>query len=327
MCILSRRIYSGMNWACAHLLAYALLLTTAGNAAADDGVPPGASPDLRAAVVRVEAAVDPFSLGPGLAATLAGRPTWTTYEAELARRLRTGATGTGFLINDDGFLVTSAHVLLSGVRYPGLRLTRSAWDSMARLLTVMRDFWVTVGEGDERRSYLAIPVIIAEDLDLAVLQVCRPPEDASRFAFLPISGSDALRVGGSVRALGFPEDEFQVSDGEILSLIRGARVHDGMQLVRRTEEGTGREAVLVSGTTPGPVVRLQHSAVTGHGSSGGPLVNDRGQVVGVAYAILSDGRLVAGGGDGAPSLNLAIVSRVLRRFLAAHAIRYTDAGP
>jgi S1-C subfamily serine protease len=282
------------------------------------------SPDGRAAVVRVEAAVDPVSLGPGLAAQLAAPPAPTPYQAELSRRLRIGSTGTGFFVNADGYLVTTAHVVLSGVRYRGLRLTRTEWDSMARLLTVIRNAWVTVGEGEEQRSYLAEPVAIAEHLDLAVLRVIRPPADDTSFSYLPLANSDSVAVGDPIRALGFADGNFQDSEGAVLSLITGREVHERMNIVRRTDPATGKEVVTVSGVSPGPVMRLHHNAPVGHGNSGGPILDRAGRVVGVAYALISDQRAGEEVDAGLSGLNLAIASNVLRQFLAANGVKQVE---
>jgi len=314
-----------MGFARAALLLALTVAPTASLAAGARSTGP-ADAGLRQAVVRVEVAVDPTSVGPELAAELAARRPWTPFEGELARRLRVGATGSGFFVNAQGDVVTNAHVVLSGVRFSRLGITYAAWDSMTHLLRIIRDVWVTVGDGDGARTYLAVPVVIAEGLDLAVLRVCRPPGDDTTFAALPVGNSDRLRVGDPVRALGFPEEEFKATSGQILSLIRGSRVHDDLQYVRRVHPDTGAEIITLSGTRPGPVGRLQHSARTGHGSSGGPIVDGRGVVVGVAYALLSRGASdVADLGE--PSeLNLGIASNALKRFLRSHAVAYREAA-
>jgi S1-C subfamily serine protease len=284
---------------------------------------------------------------------LAARPALTPYQAELSRRLRIGSTGTGFFVTADGYLVTSAHVVLSGVRYRGLHLTRTEWDSMTRLLTVIRDIWVTVGEGEQERSYLAEPVAIAEDLDLAVLRVVRPPLDSAgatalrlprmaapqaggrpiaegrpdgdaTFSYLALADSDTVAVGDPVRALGFADGKFRDSEGAVLSLITGREVHEQMNLLRRTDPTTGEEIVTVSGVSPGPVMRLQHNAPVGHGNSGGPILDRGGRVIGVAYALISDERASGQDDPGLSGLNLAIASNVVRQFLAASGVRHVE---
>jgi len=302
------------------LLSSLLLLT----AFSDSPALQAASPALRQAVVRVELDANAFSFGPALGAELAARQPLSAYEGEVSRRLRMGSTGTGFFINANGDLITNAHVFLSGVRYRSLPFTYSQWDSLARLLQSVCDAWVTVGEGDQARSYVAVPVAVAEDLDLVVLRVVRPPDDRAMFSYLPIAASGALRVKQVVTALGFPENGFQASAGAIVSLIRGAHVHEEMRLMRRSSPVAGEPPVIVSGTSQGPVVRLQHSAPTGHGSSGGPLLDAKDRVIGVCYAMLADRNQP--GGDEA-DLNLAIASDVLKKFLRDSAVPFTEAAP
>jgi len=285
-------------------------------------------PALRASVVRIELAIAPLSAGPSLAEALATTPDWTPYQSELLRRLRMRSVGSGFLVNDRGHVVTNAHVVLSGVRYPGLHLTYTVWDSMARVLTEARDIWVTVGEGSDERTYLAAPVVLAEDLDLAVLEILPPPGEAPRWHYLPIGDSASLQVGQPVCSAGFPDNGFSVTCGELRSLIRGRRVHEDMRIIQNTDPDTGETAATVGGTTPGPVVRLQHTAPTGHGSSGAPLLDSQGHAIGVIYAVLSERPPAGGNGFSSnPELNLAIASNVLRELLTRHAIPFTEGAP
>jgi S1-C subfamily serine protease len=283
-----------------------------------------APPALRQAIVQVELDVSAFSFGPALRVELASRQPLSAYEGEVSRRLRLGSTGTGFFINATGDLITNAHVFLSGVRYRSLPFTYSQWDSMARLLPAVCDAWVTVGEGDRAHSYLAVPAAVAEELDLVVLRVVRPPDDHTTFSYLPIGASGALQVKQAVTALGFPENEFQASAGAIISLIRGAHVHEEMRLMRRSSPVPGEPPVIVSGTSQGPVVRLQHSAPTGHGSSGGPLLDAKNRVIGVCYAMLADRNQPD---TDEADLNLAIASDVLSQFLRENAIPFTEVAP
>ncbi len=306
----------------AALILLVLLGLAPRRAAADEARHPLGEVAARA-VVRVQVAADPFSFAPALIEDLAHDRTWTPYQKELARRLEHVSFGTGFFITPDGCLVTSAHVVLAGIRYRDLHFTRQQWDSMRRLIEVEKDVWVQVGEGDDSRWYLARVIAMSEDLDLAALRVVVPPGQKGEFAFLTIARSDHLARGQQVLAVGFPEDIYTVSGGEVLSLISGASVHGDMTYVRSRDPETGEETVLVRGVSPGPIGRFQHSAPTGHGNSGGPVLDARGRVVGVAYALLSE---VGASGRPRTDLNLALASNVLEDFLRRHGIPFTEAA-
>jgi len=282
-------------------------------------------PATRAAVVRVEVAVDPACGGTSLMRDLATRDHLSTYEKELLRRLKVGAVGTGFFVNRDGYVITNAHVVLSGVRYRNLKFAPSEWDSLSTTLCTYRQVWVTVGEGSNSRDYLAAPVAVAENLDLALLKVAMPPATEAAFSPLSIASSRRLSVGDPVTSLGFPNYEFQDSSGRVLSLIQGRQVHEEMQLTERTDPATHRKVTTVSGTSDGPVMRFQHDAPTGHGSSGGPLLDGDGHVVGVAYALLAE-TAPDGNPEARTDLNLGIASDVLIRFLKENHVTYTEAG-
>ncbi len=165
-----------------------------------------------------------------------------------------------------------------------------------------------------------------EDLDLALLKVQTPPNCAANFTFFPILNSDLVHVGDAISSLGFPNYEFQDSHGHVLSLIQGKEVHEEMQLVESIDPTTHRPVLRVSGTNEGPVMRLQHDAPTGHGTSGGPLLDGKGHVIGVAYALLAETD-PEGGASQRTDLNLGIASRVLIQFLKQNHVSFTEATP
>jgi len=87
--------------------------------------------------------------------------------------------------------------------------------------------------------------------------------DAGNLPVLPLGDSDQVRPGDSVLAIGHPLGlEDTVSNG-LISAVR--EVHAGLQV-------------------------LQISAPIAPGSSGGPLFNERGEVIGVATAVSTTGQ-------------------------------------
>ncbi|MEU6035809.1 trypsin-like peptidase domain-containing protein [Actinomadura sp. NPDC047616] len=136
---------------------------------------------------------------------------------------------------------------------------------------------VTVVLADRRR----VPArVVGSDRarDLAVLAI---PADQSP-APLPFGRSSRVRVGEPVLALGSPLGlQGTVTSGIVSALNREVRMGDG---------GTGGTA-------------LQTDASINPGNSGGPLVNARGEVIGVNTAIAT---LMRGGGGGSIGIGFAI---------------------
>lgn len=109
------------------------------------------------------------------------------------------------------------------------------------------------------REFAATGIVaLKPELDLAILKV-----DAKGLPVVTVGDSDAAKVGDRAIAIGSPMGlENTVSDG-LISAIR--------------EEGPGEKV-------------LQISAPISPGSSGGPLFNLRGEVIGVTFAQLVEGQ-------------------------------------
>jgi serine protease Do len=115
--------------------------------------------------------------------------------------------------------------------------------------------------------------------DVAVLRI-----DESNIEPLPLGDSDGLRVGQQVFAVGNPYGFEETVTRGIVS-AKGGRM--------RTDRG---------------VEFIQHDAAVNQGNSGGPLLNIRGEVVGINSRIFS----TTGGFDG---ISLAIPSNTARKVL------------
>ena len=147
-----------------------------------------------------------------------------------------------------------------------------------------------VGEGDDlrvtlrdKRQYPARLVGSDPRTDVALVQILAPA--GQRFATAPLGDSDRSRIGEWVLAVGHPFDfEFTVTLG-ILS-ARGRR----------------------NLSTDEIADYLQTDATINPGSSGGPLFNLKGEVIGINTAIFSAGDMPGNAGIG-----LAIPSNMARR--------------
>lgn len=118
------------------------------------------------------------------------------------------------------------------------------------------ELWVLLADGSR---YPIVEVVNASRRhDLAILRI-----DAKGLPTLPLGNSDAVRPGDSVVAIGHPLGlEDTVSNG-LVSAVR--HVDDDFDV-------------------------LQISAPIAPGSSGGPLFNEKGEVIGVAAAIMRGGQ-------------------------------------
>ena len=145
---------------------------------------------------------------------------------------RRGA-GTGFIVDDDGYILTNHHVIENADRI------------MVRLT--------------DGRTLRAEPVGSDPDTDIALIKV----ESGRALPHAPLGNSDTLRVGEWVLAIGNPlAYEHTVTVG-VVSFI-GRKLFDS-SLDRY----------------------IQTDAAINFGNSGGPLINARGEVIGINAAISS----------------------------------------
>lgn len=136
----------------------------------------------------------------------------------------------------------------------------------------------------DRHEYPVVEVLgVDEARDLALVRI-----EAKGLSALVLGDSDAVRAGDTVVAIGHPLGlEDTVSNG----LVSAIRVLDPSLTV------------------------LQISAPIAPGSSGGPLFSDRGEVIGVATAFISE----------AQNLNFGIPVRYLKELLnATHPMSIAD---
>jgi putative serine protease PepD len=172
-------------------------------------------------------------------------------------------SGTGFLVNSDGTIVTNAHVV---------------GDSSQ----------VKVRFDDKGDLVDAEVLSVDTSTDLAALKVSDVPSGVQP---LKLADSDSVQVGDTAVAIGYP-----------LGLDRTATAGIVSGLERQISAPNGFSIDKV----------IQTDAAVNPGNSGGPLLNARGEVIGVNSQIAT-----AGGGEGNVGIAFAIPVNTVKDVLPA----------
>ncbi len=172
-------------------------------------------------------------------------------------------SGTGFLVDSNGTMVTNAHVVGSNKQ-------------------------VQVRFNDNGSYHDAQVLSVDASTDLAALKI--DPSDAQGIRPLELADSDNVQVGDSAIAIGYP-----------LGLDRTATAGIVSGLERSIESPNGFSIDKV----------IQTDAPVNPGNSGGPLLNAKGQVIGVNSQIAT----AAGGGEGNIGISFAIPANTVKSVL------------
>jgi len=162
------------------------------------------------------------------------------------------ATGSGFVLDKDGYILTNAHVV-EDAREVGVRFTEE--------------------------SSLVEAEVVGSDLstDLAVLKI--DPDEAPKLVPLKLGDSTDLRVGDPVIAIGNPFGYSRtVTTGIVSALQRQITAPNNFQIDNV----------------------IQTDASINPGNSGGPLIDARGEVVGV------NSQIATGGANGSVGIGFAV---------------------
>jgi len=185
---------------------------------------------------------------------------------------RQRSTGSGFVIDPEGFILTNAHVV-SGARR--VQIVLPAGNADGTLATALAG----------KSSLIPARIIgIASELDLALLKV------DMKLPALPLATYSQLRQGETVFAFGSPIG------------LRNSLTHGLVSSVARQIDPDS------------PLIYIQTDAPINPGNSGGPLVNIRGEVVGVNTFILSQSGGNEGLGFAVPSATARTAVRQLKQF-------------
>ena len=183
------------------------------------------------------------------------------------------SSGSGFVIDPDGYILTNAHVVNAARRIQIVLPEDNADGTLATALS------------GKARLVGAQIVGVTTELDLALLKV-----DGLKLPALPLATYTQVRQGEMVFAFGSP------------NALRNSLTHGLVSAVARQVDPDS------------PQIFVQTDAPINPGNSGGPLVNIRGEVVGVNTFILSQSGGNEGLGFAIPSATARTVFRQLRQY-------------
>ena len=180
--------------------------------------------------------------------------------------------GTGFFVGEEGqdpmYLITNHHVIEPFLESGEGELVQA--ETTEGVLTGRSKIRVFYDSDDFEEAY---PVAYDEIKDLAVLKLGAA---TSKRTPLPLCSPTDNMVGSTIYAVGYPglaENVF--ADATTTWGPSDVSVTSGSISRLPTTSGTGQ-------------MRLQIDCVIRHGNSGGPLVNEDGQVLGIAVSSVSD---------------------------------------
>lgn len=180
--------------------------------------------------------------------------------------------GTGFFVGEDGqdptYLITNHHVIEPFLESGEGELVQA--ETTEGVLTGRSKIRVFYDSDDFEEAY---PVAYDEIKDLAVLKLGAA---TSKRTPLPLCSPTDNMVGSTIYAVGYP--------GLAENIFADATTTWGPSDVSVTSGSISR-LLTTSGTGQ---MRLQIDCVIRHGNSGGPLVNENGQVLGIAVSSVSD---------------------------------------
>jgi serine protease Do len=186
---------------------------------------------------------------------------------------RQRSSGSGFVIDPDGYIMTNAHVVSGALRVQVVLPPNNADGTLSAALSA-------------RSNTVAARIVgITTELDLALLKI-----DGMKLPALPLATYSQVRQGETVFAFGSPIG------------MRNSLTHGLVSAVARQVDPDS------------PLIYVQTDAPINPGNSGGPLVNIRGEVVGVNTFIVSESGGNEGLGFAIPSATARTVFRQLKQY-------------
>ena len=229
------------------------------------------------------------------------------------QELQAGVGGTGFVVSSDGYIVTNAHVVLQGQKPEDMLVDKLFYAFQAGMYSELSKYYNIKSEDKDAVTQILLEKFIdyfnqyGQITDVAtnyyVLSgVASPGEDLkvkSWNAVLKKEGTVFEKIGSEyswgrdIAVLKVDKTNLPIVKlGDSSSVQTGEKVFIIGYPETKTEELFKPESVLEPTVTQGIISArrtlkngletLQTDAAINHGNSGGPVFNDRGEVIGIA---------------------------------------------
>lgn len=216
--------------------------------------------------------------------------------------------GSGFLVNSST-VVTNRHVVDPTISFAELLESNSMYKNYGYKVKGF-NLWVMI-DGKIYPINYSDNVILSQIADLAIVNL---GTSVSGRTASTLGDTNSLEVTDTVYAIGYPaisdtEDLMNNAGGGSTESFLNRNFTSSVDALSVTKGSVVKARVVTNGIT-----HIQHDAATNHGNSGGPLVNEKGQVIGVNSWIRADGISTA---------NYSIDVSTVKSLLDQYNVKYT----
>ncbi len=206
------------------------------------------------------------------------------------------ATGTAFFITEDGYLLTSAHVISPPEPKTAEEFLDARRVTRIEVTVAGKTYSAKLVKADKANDVAVLKIIGESQRTFTFEEASQPEQPAQRltkqFVPLPLAASRGVKLGETICTLGFPNTDIQGTElkfttGEINSL---AGIQDDPR-------------------------HFQISVAVQPGNSGGPLLDASGNVIGLVSARLADIATLKITGSLPQNVNYALKSSFITAFL------------
>ncbi|MHB1389663.1 MAG: S1C family serine protease [Thermoleophilia bacterium] len=264
--------------------------------------------------------------------------------------VQSGASGTGFIITPDGYVVTNAHVVkMTDAEMKQSMALIGLSDLVASDITdIETQLGITLTDEQKKKMSDALATAYAQYLTLSnqssESQVLMGVAVAGLGTVQKGSPAEIIKVGEQVpgkdvailkiNASNLPTvklgDDTTIKDGEQAIALGYPGVATFNPLIKKSEENIKPSLTVgsISGrkTMQGGWEVLQTDTSITHGNSGGPLFNNRGEVIGITTFGSVQQNSTTGSYQEVQGFNFAIPTTIIKQFLTESNVTPTE-GP